>query len=119
MTTPEILLDSVDFGENPYLNGAHEPLRSELDNPQIKIIGDIPKDFSGIYLRNGPNQRFEPLGMYHWFDGDGMIHAAEFREGQVFYRNRWIRTKGLEYEIKKKPIYLAWSYGCSKQKPKR
>ncbi len=101
MTIPEILLDNVDFGDNPYLNGAHEPLRNELDNPQIKIVGDIPKDFSGIYLRNGPNQRFEPLGMYHWFDGDGMIHAAEFREGQVFYRNRWIRTKGLEYEIEK------------------
>ena len=42
MTTPEILLDSVDFGENPYLNGAHEPLRNELDNPQIKIIGGHP-----------------------------------------------------------------------------
>ena len=98
MTKPEVLTDPVDFGDNPYLVGAHEPIRKELDRPKLECIGEVPKDFSGIYLRNGPNQRHTPYGLHHWFDGDGMIHAAEFRDGQVAYRNKWIRTQSLVKE---------------------
>ena len=98
MTKPEVLTDPVDFGENPYLVGAHEPIRGELDRPKLECIGEVPKDFSGIYLRNGPNQRHAPYGLHHWFDGDGMIHSAEFRDGEVAYRNKWIKTQSLAKE---------------------
>ena len=99
MSKPEILTNHVDFGDNPYLVGPHEPIRKELDRPELQCLGEIPKDFSGIYLRNGPNQRFAPFGLHHWFDGDGMIHSAQFKEGEVSYRNKWIKTKGLEKEF--------------------
>jgi len=95
---PEVLTNIVNFGDNPYLIGPHEPIREELDSPELECIGDIPKDFSGIYLRNGPNQRHAPYGLHHWFDGDGMIHSAEFKEGKVRYRNKWIKTKSLSKE---------------------
>ena len=98
MAKPEVLTDIVDFGDNPYLIGRHEPIREELDSPELECIGEIPKDFSGIYLRNGPNQRHAPYGLHHWFDGDGMIHSAEFKEGKVSYRNKWIKTKSLAKE---------------------
>ncbi|CAA6657941.1 unnamed protein product [Spirodela intermedia] len=29
----------------------------------------------GAYLRNGPNPQHFPLGTYHHFDGDGMLHS--------------------------------------------
>ncbi len=102
MPKAEHLTEPVDFGDNPYLNGAHEPVRKELINPNLEVIGEVPKDFSGIYVRNGPNQRFKPYGLHHWFDGDGMIHSAEFRNGEVTYKNKWIRTKGLEVEMNDK-----------------
>ncbi len=99
MAKPEVLTNVVDFGDNPYLIGPHEPIRQELDRPDLQCIGEIPKDFSGIYLRNGPNQRFAPYGLHHWFDGDGMIHSAQFKDGEVNYRNKWIKTKALEIEL--------------------
>ena len=98
MAKLEVLTNVVDFGDNPYLIGPHEPIREELDTPDLECIGEIPKDFSGIYLRNGPNQRHAPYGLHHWFDGDGMIHSAEFKEGKVSYRNKWIKTKSLAKE---------------------
>ena len=94
------LLDPIDFGDNPYLVGPHAPIRKELDQPDLKVVGQVPNDFSGIYLRNGPNQIHPPRGTYHWFDGDGMVHGAEFAEGRVSYRNKWINTKGLRQEQK-------------------
>jgi carotenoid cleavage dioxygenase len=30
--------------------------------------------------------------MYHWFGGDGMLHAIELGAGEAHYRNRWVRT---------------------------
>ncbi|MGH7823193.1 MAG: carotenoid oxygenase family protein, partial [Candidatus Binatia bacterium] len=41
---------------------------------------------------------YEPPGRYHWFDGDGMIHAVRLRDGRASYRNRWVRSEGLMEE---------------------
>jgi len=82
--------------ENPYLNGAWEPTDTEwtASTPDLKIQGELPRDLAGIYLRNGHNQVHAPLGKYHPFDGDGMVHAMRFEDGRVEYRNRWVRTTG-------------------------
>ncbi|MFM8624539.1 MAG: carotenoid oxygenase family protein [Betaproteobacteria bacterium] len=82
--------------ENPYLNGAWEPTDTEwtASTPDLKIRGELPRDLAGIYLRNGHNQVHAPLGKYHPFDGDGMVHAMRFEDGRVEYRNRWVRTTG-------------------------
>ncbi len=82
--------------ENPYLSGAWEPTDTEWNASGVglQIIGELPKDLNGVYLRNGHNQVHAPIGKYHPFDGDGMVHAMHFRDGQVEYRNRFIRTTG-------------------------
>ena len=46
MAKPETLTNTVDFGDNPYLVGPHEPIRQELDRPELQCLGKIPKDFS-------------------------------------------------------------------------
>ncbi len=102
MATSKVFDNFVDFGDNPYLTGPHEPVRKEITESTLECIGEIPKDFSGIYLRNGPNQRFQPYGSYHWFDGDGMVHSAHFEDGKVSYKNRWVTTKAFEIESNKK-----------------
>lgn len=89
---------SIDSFANPYLEGMHTPVRREIDAPELEIIGDVPTDLNGIYLRNGPNPRRQPLGIHHWFDGDGMLHGVQIRDGKISYRNRWVRTRGYEAE---------------------
>ena len=85
---------------NLYLLGAYAPVFEEIVAKDLEVIGEIPRDINGIYIRNGPNPRFVPQGHYHWFDGDGMIHALQIRDGKATYRNRWIRTKHFEAETK-------------------
>jgi carotenoid cleavage dioxygenase-like enzyme len=83
---------------NPYLAGAFAPTHDELTLRDLEIVGEIPDDLNGVYVRNGPNPQFEPKGRYHWFDGDGMIHAVHICDGEAVYRNRWVRTDGFERE---------------------
>lgn len=89
---------TIDSRGNPYLEGPHSPTRQEIEALDLQIIGDVPADLTGIYLRNGPNQRHDPLGIHHWFDGDGMLHGVVIEDGKISYRNRWVRTRGMEAE---------------------
>ena len=84
---------------HPYMNGAWTPLHEEVDADDLTVIsGEIPKDIDGVYLRNTENPVHQPLGRYHPFDGDGMLHQMEFRDGKARYRNRFVRTRGFEAE---------------------
>jgi carotenoid cleavage dioxygenase-like enzyme len=83
---------------NPFLQGNFGPWRSEDDYPELRVVGELPRELAGTYFRNGPNPAFEPIGKYHWFDGDGMIHAVTIREGKASYRNRYVKNDGLREE---------------------
>ena len=85
---------ALDAGENPYLMGPYAPVDTEIDAGDLEVVGEIPPDLEGLYVRNGPNPRYATQGRYHWFDGDGMLHAVHLEGGQATYRNRWIRTDG-------------------------
>ena len=84
--------------DNPNLQGGFAPIDRELVVEQFEVIGKIPEDLNGMYVRNGPVPHFQPEGKYHWYDGDGMLHAVRFDKGRVSYRNRWVRTDGLQAE---------------------
>jgi len=68
------------------------PIPMECDAPHLKVTGELPRELNGTLYRNGPNPQFAPRGPYHWFGGDGMIHAFHVENGNVSYRNRWVRT---------------------------
>ncbi len=79
---------------HPYLNGAWTPQHEEVTADNLEVIeGAIPHDIDGVYLRNTENQLHQPLGRYHPFDGDGMIHQLDFHGGTASYRNRFVRTR--------------------------
>jgi len=85
---------SLKPSNHPYLNGAWTPLHEEVDALDLRVIeGAIPTDIDGIYVRNTENQIHQPLGRYHPFDGDGMLHCISFRNGRADYRNRFVRTR--------------------------
>lgn len=86
-------------GNHPYLTGAWTPLHEEVTAIDLDVIeGAIPQDVDGIYLRNTENPVHQPLGRYHPFDGDGMIHQIAFQGGRTSYRNRFVRTRCFEEE---------------------
>ncbi len=93
------LRSSLQPSNHPYLNGAWTPQHEEVTATDLRLIaGRIPTDLDGVYLRNTENQLHQPLGRYHPFDGDGMIHQISFTGGKASYRNRWVRTRCLAAE---------------------
>jgi carotenoid cleavage dioxygenase len=87
--------------ESPFFTGLMAPVSDERDDRDLQVEGRLPAGLQGIFTRNGPNPQFAPLGAYHPFDGDGMIHALYFEDGRVRYRNRWIESAGLLAERKR------------------
>ncbi len=84
--------------DEPFLRGYYAPLHLEGDAPNLPVSGELPVGLRGTLYRNGPNPQFAPRGRYHWFSGDGMLHAFQFDSGRVSYRNRWVRTPKWEME---------------------
>jgi carotenoid cleavage dioxygenase len=86
---------------SPFLSGLLTPVTDERDDRDLEVVGELPAGLRGMFVRNGPNPQFAPIGRYHPFDGDGMVHAVYVEDGTARYRNRWIESKGLLAERKR------------------
>ncbi len=80
--------------DHPYRSGAWTPNLREWDADDLEVEGELPDDLDGVYLRNTENPVHPSIGMYHPFDGDGVLHQIRFRDGHAAYRNRFVRTDG-------------------------
>lgn len=99
MNAPTALIGNVRNQEHqPDLEGNMFPVGVEADIASLEITGQLPAGLRGSFVRNGPNPLFQPVGRYHMFDGDGMLHGTTFEGGGASYRNRWIRSRGLVAE---------------------
>lgn len=82
---------------NRYLEGNFAPVAEEVTAVDLPVIGELPVELEGRYLRNGPN----PLSVadpatHHWFIGDGMVHGVRLRGGRAeWYRNRYVGSTRL------------------------
>ena len=78
--------------ENYYLQGNFAPVKEIISEDKLEVVGSIPKELSGLYLRNGPNPMGSPnTKKYHWFAGQGMLHGVRIEEGKaIWYRNRLV-----------------------------
>ena len=83
---------------NQYLNGNYAPVADEVTAFDLAVVGKLPGELSGRYLRNGPN----PAGpvdpaTHHWFVGDGMVHGLRLDGGNAkWYRNRYVGSKEMQ-----------------------
>lgn len=85
-TRPSTPTDTVPF----HLAGAFAPVREERTDVDLDVVGEIPADLRGTYVRNGPNPRtgWSPA----WFAAEGMLHGVRLEDGRArWYRNRWIK----------------------------
>lgn len=75
-----------------FLQGYYAPLNMECDAAHLPIVGEMPAALRGTLYLVGPNPQFAARGSQHWFASDGMLHVFHIEDGEVSYRNRWVRT---------------------------
>lgn len=75
--------DELPVHDIPALDGNNAPVLDESVFEDMQVIGEVPKDLNGLYVRNGPNAFYPPDWRYHAYDGDGMLHAVHFAHGRV------------------------------------
>jgi carotenoid cleavage dioxygenase-like enzyme len=74
-----------------WLQGGFAPVTDEVESFDLEVVGAIPPELVGLYVRNGSN----PVSgsSAHWFFGDGMVHGVRLDGGRAeWYRNRYVRT---------------------------
>ena len=88
------------FPNDPFLQGYFAPMGVECDAPDLVVEGELPADLAGTYYRNGPDPLHPPRegDVYHWFDGDGMIHCFHIEDGRISWRNRWVKSEKYKVE---------------------
>ncbi|MAE94252.1 MAG: dioxygenase [Deltaproteobacteria bacterium] len=74
-----------------YLQGNFAPVTEETTCHDLEVVGALPPELSGMYVRNGSNP---PSGhSAHWFLGPGMVHGVRLENGKAaWYRNRYVKT---------------------------
>ena len=91
----------LDLAREPHLNGVFAPVVDEVEAGDLTILGELPAEMDGLYLRNGPNPRFTPLGSYVYpLEGDGMVHGVWISQKRARYANRFVQTPALYAEEK-------------------
>ncbi|XP_056318303.1 beta,beta-carotene 15,15'-dioxygenase [Danio aesculapii] len=70
-----------------------EPLKAD-------VSGSIPLWLQGTLLRNGPGLFSVGNTSYkHWFDGMALIHSFTFKDGEVFYRSKYLKSETYKKNI--------------------
>jgi beta,beta-carotene 9',10'-dioxygenase len=71
---------------------------AEVVLESLPTEGRFPDWLSGSLVRNGP-AKFEAGNdlFNHHFDGFAMLHRFGFRNGEVSYRNRFLRCRSFDY----------------------
>ncbi|MGL4883927.1 MAG: carotenoid oxygenase family protein, partial [Waterburya sp.] len=79
------------------------------------IEGQIPTELSGTLFRNGPGLLdIAGSAIHHPFDGDGMISAFSFQDGQAYYRNRFVKTTAYVQEKAARKILYRGVFGTQR-----
>jgi carotenoid cleavage dioxygenase-like enzyme len=84
-------MSAVEKSVPVHLRGNGRPVAEERTLENLEVVGSIPPELDGRYVRNGAN----PLSGFsaHPFFGDGMLHGVRLRDGRAqWYRNRYVQT---------------------------
>uniref|UniRef100_A0A6J0UMW6 Beta,beta-carotene 15,15'-dioxygenase n=1 Tax=Pogona vitticeps TaxID=103695 RepID=A0A6J0UMW6_9SAUR len=78
-----------------------EPIKAE-------VRGEIPSWMEGILLRNGPGMHTVGESKYnHWFDGLALLHSFTIKNGEVFYRSKYLRSDTYKCNIEANRIVVS------------
>ncbi|XP_053126352.1 beta,beta-carotene 15,15'-dioxygenase [Hemicordylus capensis] len=75
---------------------------------QAEVSGEIPSWMEGILLRNGPGMHTIGESKYnHWFDGMALLHSFTIKNGEVFYRSKYLRSDSYNCNIEANRIVVS------------
>ncbi len=104
-------LPPLDSGTPWWLQQNFAPV-PEQEAFDLEVIGSIPPELDGLYVRNGSN----PSGVetFHWFVGDGMLHGVRIQNGKaLWYRSRYIQTPLLNNSDGNLPVPTLTSHNAN------
>ncbi|GJD11426.1 Apocarotenoid-15,15'-oxygenase [Galdieria sulphuraria] len=82
------------------------------NNEQNGVTGELPVDIRGTLFRVGPARfRVGSDIVRHPWDGDGMVAAITFDQKKIWFRNRFVRTKGYMKESSANRILFRGTFG--------
>ncbi|NWH93108.1 BCDO1 dioxygenase, partial [Aegithalos caudatus] len=70
--------------------------------------GQLPTWLQGILVRNGPGMHTIGDSKYnHWFDGLALLHSFTFKNGEVYYRSKYLRSDTYNCNIEANRIVVS------------
>ncbi|CAI7637745.1 unnamed protein product [Penicillium manginii] len=76
-----------------------KPCRFEGEVQNVEVHGSIPPEINGTFYRVMPDPQFPPfIENDVWFNGDGCVSAFRIHDGQVDFKQRFVRTEKFERE---------------------
>ncbi|HXY79648.1 MAG TPA: carotenoid oxygenase family protein, partial [Candidatus Bathyarchaeia archaeon] len=83
----------VDFSSQPTMKGFFAPTRFEADVYDCEVIGKVPAELNGAFVRLGGDWLYPPkFEDDSPFSMDGYINMFRFKNGVVDYKGRWVKT---------------------------
>src|SRR6185312_13617000 len=92
------MVEPVRFPDIELYRGWGAPMRTECEIHGLELAqGAIPATLAGALYKAGPDRQY-PSGRSDdiFIDGEGMIHMFRFKDNQVDYLSRWVRTERYE-----------------------
>lgn len=68
-------------------------LRFEADVFDCEVLGEVPPEIRGALFRVGPDRAYPPLEGDVIINGDGVVSAFYFENGNVDFRCRYVKTE--------------------------
>ncbi|ODM93155.1 Carotenoid isomerooxygenase [Orchesella cincta] len=106
----EVRDNTCDFGI--WLRTCNQEIERPI--PGKIVFGEIPKWLSGSLIRNGPGgvEAYGAGSCKHLFDGPGLLHKYDLKNGNVTYSSRFVRGNSFRKNTAAKRLVLS-EFGTS------
>jgi carotenoid cleavage dioxygenase-like enzyme len=83
----------VDFSKDPTAQGFFAPERFESTVYDCTVVGEVPTDLDGAFVRVGTEWLYPPkFPDDSIFNADGFVGMFRIKGGVVDFSGRWVRT---------------------------
>jgi carotenoid cleavage dioxygenase len=84
----------VSFSQNPTAQGFFAPQRFEADVFDCEVVGKVPTDLNGAFVRLGAMPQYpSKFADDSPFNDDGYMSMFRFKNGIVDFKGRWVKTE--------------------------